>query len=47
MTHIFEDVRNDAVKIMDLWVKVAPDVVRGKFWDKVQSYLRIDSVTMC
>lgn len=49
MTHIFEDVRNDAVKTMDLWVKVAPDIIKSKFWDKVEWLLlcQFDIVLIC
>lgn len=47
MTHIFEDVRLDAVKIMDLWIQIAPDVIVSKFWNRVagnyMSLLTVDS----
>ena len=35
MSHIFEDVRLDAVKLMDLWVNLASTAVVDKFWNKV------------
>lgn len=37
MSHIFEDIRNDAVKLMDLWVSLAPEVVVSRFWNRVSS----------
>jgi hypothetical protein len=47
MTHIFEDVRLDAVKLMDLWIQIAPDVIVSKFWNRVtgnyMSLLTVDS----
>lgn len=47
MTHIFEDVRLDAVKLMDLWIQIAPDVIVTKFWSRVignyMSLLAVDS----
>ncbi|KAI8139489.1 Rix1 complex component [Fennellomyces sp. T-0311] len=49
MSHIFEDVRLDAVKLMDLWVDVAPETVVDKFWDKIvgiyTSILTVNSVS--
>ncbi|KAI9268341.1 Rix1 complex component [Phascolomyces articulosus] len=35
MTHIFEDIRLDAVKLMDLWVKLSPETVVDRFWNKI------------
>ncbi|KAI9496682.1 hypothetical protein BDB00DRAFT_758106, partial [Zychaea mexicana] len=35
MSHIFEDVRLDAVKLMDLWVDLASETVVDKFWNKI------------
>jgi hypothetical protein len=47
MTHIFEDVRLDAVKLMDLWIDIAPNVIVSKFWNRVtgnyMSLLTVDS----
>jgi pre-rRNA-processing protein IPI1 len=47
MTHIFEDVRLDAIKLMDLWIQIAPDVIVSKFWNRVtgnyMSLLTVDS----
>lgn len=47
MTHIFEDVRLDAVKLMDLWIQIAPEIVVSKFWNRVtgnyMSLLTVDS----
>ncbi|KAI8971431.1 Rix1 complex component [Mycotypha africana] len=47
MTHIFEDVRLDAVKLMDLWIKMTPDIVVSKFWNRItgnyMSLLTVDS----
>lgn len=50
MTHIFEDVRLDAVKLMDLWIDIAPNVIVSKFWNRVtgnyMSLLTVDSNSM-
>ncbi|KAM3583048.1 rRNA processing protein [Umbelopsis sp. WA50703] len=35
ITHIYEDVRADAIKFMDLWIELAPDFIVSKYWDKV------------
>lgn len=35
MTHIFEDIRIDAIQLMDLWVDLLPEVLVSKFWGKV------------
>ncbi|CEP16803.1 hypothetical protein [Parasitella parasitica] len=47
MTHIFEDVRLDAIKLMDLWIQIAPNVIVSKFWTRVtgnyMSLLTVDS----
>ncbi|KAI8647896.1 Rix1 complex component [Parasitella parasitica] len=47
MTHIFEDVRLDAIKLMDLWIQIAPDIIVSKFWNRVtgnyMSLLTVDS----
>ncbi|KAL1917045.1 uncharacterized protein VTP21DRAFT_5243 [Calcarisporiella thermophila] len=48
MTHIHEDIRLDAVKCMDIWIRIAPDTVASPaFWDKITgnyvSLLTIDS----
>lgn len=45
MTHIFEDVRLDAVKFMNLWIQIAPDVVVSKFWNRIRgNYMSLLSV---
>ncbi|KAG0184060.1 hypothetical protein DFQ28_000212 [Apophysomyces sp. BC1034] len=50
MTHIFEDIRLDAIKLADLWVEIAPDVIVSKFWDRFTgnyiSLLAVDSTSM-
>ncbi|KAI7905295.1 uncharacterized protein BX663DRAFT_484579 [Cokeromyces recurvatus] len=50
MTHIFEDIRLDAVKLMNLWIQIAPDIVVTKFWGRVtgnyMSLLTVDSNNM-
>ncbi|KAF9583273.1 hypothetical protein BGW38_009857 [Lunasporangiospora selenospora] len=35
MTHILEDIREDALKFMDLWVACGGQVVVNGFWDKI------------
>ncbi|KAF9165515.1 hypothetical protein DFQ26_009832 [Actinomortierella ambigua] len=35
MTHILEDIREDALKFMDLWVAAGGQVVVNGFWDKI------------
>jgi hypothetical protein len=35
MTHILDDIREDALKFMDLWVAAGGQVVVNGFWDKV------------
>lgn len=35
MTHILEDIREDALKFMDIWVACGGQVVVNGFWDKV------------
>ncbi|KAJ2958479.1 hypothetical protein NQZ79_g5942 [Umbelopsis isabellina] len=35
ITHIYEDVRADAIKFMDLWIELAPDFIVSRYWDKV------------
>ncbi|CAG8574334.1 108_t:CDS:10 [Ambispora gerdemannii] len=35
MTHIYEDIKIDALKFMDIWLSIAPEVVVNGFWDKV------------
>jgi len=35
MTHILEDIREDALKFMDLWVTAGGQIVVNGFWDKV------------
>ncbi|KAL0086680.1 Rix1 complex component [Phycomyces blakesleeanus] len=45
MTHIFEDIRLDAIRLIDLWVDIAPEVLVSKFWDTVaNNYLSLLSV---
>ncbi|KAI8385752.1 Rix1 complex component [Blakeslea trispora] len=50
MTHIFEDVRLDAVKLMDLWIQIAPEMVVTKFWTRIMgnymSLLTVDANSM-
>ncbi|RHZ46096.1 hypothetical protein Glove_634g10 [Diversispora epigaea] len=42
MTHIYEDIRADAIKFMEIWTTVAPDVVVNGFWQKViQNYITL------
>ncbi|KAF9276766.1 hypothetical protein BGZ68_009767 [Mortierella alpina] len=35
MTHILEDIREDALKFMDLWVAAGGQIVVNGFWDKI------------
>ncbi|GAB5593023.1 rRNA processing protein [Umbelopsis nana] len=35
ITHIYEDVRADANKFMDLWIELAPEFIVSRYWDKV------------
>ncbi|KAF9303534.1 hypothetical protein BGZ74_003568 [Mortierella antarctica] len=35
MTHILEDIREDALKFMDIWVACGGQVVVNGFWDKI------------
>jgi hypothetical protein len=35
MTHIIEDIRLDAIKLLDLWVNTIPEAITGKFWKRV------------
>ncbi|KAF9139855.1 hypothetical protein BGX30_007387 [Mortierella sp. GBA39] len=35
MTHILDDIREDALKFMDLWVAAGGQVVVNGFWDKI------------
>ncbi|CAG8600609.1 8604_t:CDS:10 [Paraglomus brasilianum] len=35
MTHIHEDIRTDAIKYLDIWLNLAPDVVTNGFWKKI------------
>ncbi|ORZ13381.1 hypothetical protein BCR41DRAFT_94567 [Lobosporangium transversale] len=35
MTHILEDIREDALKFMDLWVAAGGQIVVDGFWDKI------------
>ncbi|KAI7861883.1 hypothetical protein BDF14DRAFT_1897792 [Spinellus fusiger] len=45
MTHIYEDVRLDAIRLIDLWVTIAPDVLVIKHWDRVtNNYLSLLTV---
>ncbi|KAI8384700.1 Rix1 complex component [Radiomyces spectabilis] len=50
MTHIFEEVRLDAIKLLDLWVEIAPNVIVTKFWERVMgnymSLLAVESNSM-
>ncbi|KAG1376070.1 hypothetical protein G6F61_007918 [Rhizopus arrhizus] len=45
MTHIFEDVRTDAVKFLNLWIQIAPETVVSKFWNRITgNYMSLLSV---
>ncbi|KAG1445954.1 hypothetical protein G6F56_009732 [Rhizopus delemar] len=45
MTHIFEDVRTDAVKFMDFWILLSPELVVSKFWSRITgNYMSLVSV---
>ncbi|KAI8976044.1 hypothetical protein BDB01DRAFT_728363, partial [Pilobolus umbonatus] len=50
MTHILEDIRVDAVKLMDIWTHIAPDIIVTKFWNRVignyMSLLAVNSTNM-
>ncbi|GES82738.1 hypothetical protein RCL_jg11547.t1 [Rhizophagus clarus] len=35
MTHIYEDVRADSIKFMELWLNIAPDIIVDGFWQRV------------
>ncbi|CAI2181828.1 19975_t:CDS:10 [Funneliformis geosporum] len=35
MTHIYEDIRVDAIKFMELWLNIAPDIIVDGFWQRV------------
>ncbi|KAF9347640.1 hypothetical protein BGX26_000891 [Mortierella sp. AD094] len=35
MTHILEDIREDALKFMDLWIAAGGQIVVNGFWDKI------------
>ncbi|KAF9116399.1 hypothetical protein BGX27_002758 [Mortierella sp. AM989] len=35
MTHILDDIREDALKFMDLWVAAGGQIVVNGFWDKI------------
>ncbi|RUS22335.1 hypothetical protein BC937DRAFT_89635 [Endogone sp. FLAS-F59071] len=43
ITHIHEDIRLDAIKFMDLWIDIAPQMVVGRFWKKREWMERIIS----
>ncbi|CAO3637389.1 unnamed protein product [Cunninghamella echinulata] len=47
MTHIMEDIRLDAIKLLDIWVSLLPDAVTSKFWTRIcgnySSLLTVDS----
>ncbi|KAI9254082.1 Rix1 complex component [Sporodiniella umbellata] len=45
MTHIFEDVRTDAVKFLDFWILMSPEPVVSKFWNRITgNYMSLVSV---
>ncbi|KAF7731726.1 hypothetical protein EC973_008898 [Apophysomyces ossiformis] len=50
MTHIFEDIRSDAIKLADLWVEIAPEFIVSRFWDRFTgnyiSLLAVDSASV-
>ncbi|ORZ03535.1 Rix1 complex component [Syncephalastrum racemosum] len=47
MTHIFEDIRIDAIQLMDIWVDLLPEVLVSKFWAKVVgNYMSMLSVQL-
>ncbi|KAI8334562.1 Rix1 complex component [Chlamydoabsidia padenii] len=35
MTHIMEDIRLDAIKLLDFWVNTVPEAITGKFWKRI------------
>ncbi|CAG8479517.1 434_t:CDS:10 [Funneliformis mosseae] len=35
MTHIYEDIRVDAIKFMEIWLNIAPDIIVDGFWQRV------------
>ncbi|RIA91473.1 Rix1 complex component [Glomus cerebriforme] len=37
MTHIYEDIRADSIKFMELWLDIAPDIIVDGFWQRVMS----------
>ncbi|CAG8451772.1 10250_t:CDS:10, partial [Acaulospora morrowiae] len=42
MTHIYEDIRIDAIKFVEIWLSVAPDIVVDGFWRKIiQNYISL------
>ncbi|KAF0348295.1 Pre-rRNA-processing protein IPI1 [Gigaspora margarita] len=42
MTHIYDDIRTDSIKFMELWLEIAPDVVVNEFWQRiVPNYIRL------
>ncbi|CAO3642235.1 unnamed protein product [Cunninghamella blakesleeana] len=47
MTHIMEDIRLDAIKLLDIWITILPDEIVNKFWKRIcgnfSSLLTVDS----
>ena len=41
MTHILEDIREDALAFLDLWVAAGGQMVVNGFWDKVPINLKV------
>ncbi|CAG8710084.1 7349_t:CDS:10, partial [Gigaspora margarita] len=37
MTHIYDDIRTDSIKFMELWLEIAPDVVVNEFWQRAEA----------
>ncbi|PKY21581.1 hypothetical protein RhiirB3_525130 [Rhizophagus irregularis] len=35
ITHIYEDIRADSIKFMELWLNIAPDIIVDGFWQRV------------
>ena len=44
MTHIYEDIRIDAIKFMELWLNIAPDIIVDGFWQRVNHYKFFDKI---
>jgi hypothetical protein len=46
MTHIYEDIRIDAIKFMELWLNIAPDIIVDGFWQRVNCYKFFTNIIM-